>query len=312
MPMPSYYFHLAFELYHQSLASSVSERPASPAFTEQPASYNPPQNLDIFTSNLPDHPPWTAVLAPRKEFRRTRSGLGQHHHERSSCGQARRRSSSKTTSNDSKLTIRDKKGCSPEPHLVQESTAGSLGVQTDWRFAKLCIDSIDMEPGDSQARVEARPSQRPTAPGATLPLTARYTPTNPKTTQFGWGIVHLYRDEDEIPEIGIPGQESKIDEEAAFLDKDCTTLCILAVPSYMTPSDLLGWVGEDTRDLVSHFRLVRSDRSNRFMVLLKLRESDAAVKWQRNWNGKLFNSMEVGESAYPMALIDHADELTSA
>jgi len=293
--MSSYYFHLAFELYHYSSDVTLPESAIPPASTETVPPYIPQQNLNLFAESLPNHhqTSWTTVLAPRKEFRRTRSGWDQRNHESGSYWQARRRSSSRTSNSDKKLAIREKRTSSPEKHQCTESAKGS---KKDWRFSKLCIDSVDMETAETQPRAETRPSQRPTAPGATLPLTARYTPTNPKTTQFGWGVVHLYRDEDEIPDIGIPGQESKIDEDTAFLDKDCTTLCILAVPSYMTPSDLLGWVGEETRDLVSHFRLVRSDRSNRFMVLLKFRESNAAKKWQRDWNGKLFNSMEVSEA----------------
>jgi len=171
--------------------------------------------------------------------------------------------------------------------------------RTDWRYSQISIHSINMELKEPIARVETRPTQRPQAPGATQPLTASYTPTNPQTTEFGWGVVHLYRDE---LENGLAKEHKslseQIDKDAAFLDEDSTTLCILAVPSYMTHSDLLGWVGEETREQVSHFRLVRTDRSNRFMVLLKFRDSDAAKKWQKEWNGKLFNSMEV-RNAFP-------------
>lgn len=298
--MPSYYFHLAFELYHYSPQTSASEVSVAPASTVVANPYIPRQNLNLFSDKLPNHaaPSWTSILAPRKEFRRTRSGIDQHEHKRGSHWQGCRRSSSRSSNNDTEIAIQEKIRSSPDPHSAKGQVELPRKVRKDWRSAEVCIDSIEMELGELQTRVEARQSQRPTAPGATLPLTARYTPTNPKTTQFGWGTVHLYRDEDEIPEIGIPGQESKIDEDAAFLDTDCTTLCILAVPSYMTPSDLLGWVGEETRDLVSHFRLVRSDRSNRFMVLLKFRVGDAAKKWQRDWNGKLFNSMEVSEDIH--------------
>ncbi|OJD20135.1 hypothetical protein ACJ73_08531, partial [Blastomyces percursus] len=74
--------------------------------------------------------------------------------------------------------------------------------------------------------------------------------------------------------------------------EDCTTLCILAVPSYMSPSDFLGFVGEQTRDEVSHFRMIRTARVNRYMVLMKFRSGKRAKEWQRDWNGKVFNSME--------------------
>ncbi|RAO65836.1 uncharacterized protein BHQ10_001848 [Talaromyces amestolkiae] len=75
-------------------------------------------------------------------------------------------------------------------------------------------------------------------------------------------------------------------------DEDCSILCILAVPSYLSPADFLGFVGEDTRDEVSHFRMIKTARANRYMVLMKFRSGKKAREWQREWNGKVFNSME--------------------
>ncbi|KAJ5549861.1 BRCA1-associated 2 [Penicillium sp. DV-2018c] len=75
-------------------------------------------------------------------------------------------------------------------------------------------------------------------------------------------------------------------------DEDCTTLCILAVPSYLSPSDFLGFVGEKTMDDVSHFRMIRTARANRYMVLMKFRSGRKAKDWQKEWNGKVFNSIE--------------------
>ncbi|KAJ5758420.1 hypothetical protein N7520_005576 [Penicillium odoratum] len=73
---------------------------------------------------------------------------------------------------------------------------------------------------------------------------------------------------------------------------ECTTLCILAVPSYLSPSDFLGFVGEKMLDDVSHFRMIRTPRANRYMVLMKFRDGKKAVEWQKECNGKVFNSME--------------------
>ena len=61
----------------------------------------------------------------------------------------------------------------------------------------------------------------------------------------------------------------------------------------MSPSDFLGFVGETTMDEVSHFRMIRTARANRYMVLMKFRSGKKAKEWQRVWNGKVFNSMEV-------------------
>ncbi|EEH20846.2 hypothetical protein PABG_03077 [Paracoccidioides brasiliensis Pb03] len=93
-------------------------------------------------------------------------------------------------------------------------------------------------------------------------------------------------------EAAGPGSGSAGGAGSSHSVEDCTTLCILAVPSYMSPSDFLGFVGEQTRDEVSHFRMVRTARANRYMVLMKFRSGKRAKEWQRDWNGKVFNSME--------------------
>lgn len=135
----------------------------------------------------------------------------------------------------------------------------------------------------------------------------RYEPLDHQVTDSVWGIVHLYRDMDETPGLygdsllskpsnpwysrAPRGNKDTFHPPAA--DQDCTTLCILAVPSYLAPSDFLGFVGEETREQVSHFRMIRTTRANRYMVLIKFRSGKLARNWQKAWNGKVFNSMEV-------------------
>lgn len=142
----------------------------------------------------------------------------------------------------------------------------------------------------------------------------RYIPLDQKTSGSVWGIVHLYRDAQETPYLIVDDhppelkgsaaaarqlseeplrQDSGVRDAGAHPDDECTTLCILAVPSYLSPSDFLGFVGEATLDDVSHFRMIRTARANRYMVLMKFRSGKKAKEWQRVWNGKVFNSMEV-------------------
>lgn len=109
-----------------------------------------------------------------------------------------------------------------------------------------------------------------------------------KNTEIGWGVVHLYRDGEESAGLWSVGGEEVYDGE-----EDCTTLCIPAVPSYLTPSDFLGFVGEKTRGVVSHFRMVMTGRMNRYLVLMKFRDGGVAKRWRAEWDGKVFNSMEV-------------------
>ncbi|KZF19220.1 zf-UBP-domain-containing protein, partial [Xylona heveae TC161] len=131
---------------------------------------------------------------------------------------------------------------------------------------------------------------------------ARFIPSDPKSTHLGVGVVHLYRDVEETPGLyddGPPPPATKSlgaglgagDSKSTFDEKDCTTLCILAVPSYLSPSDFMGFVGEKTREEVSHFRMIRTERTNRYMVLMKFREARKARAWRKEWNGKAFDSM---------------------
>ncbi|KAF8251282.1 zf-UBP-domain-containing protein [Wilcoxina mikolae CBS 423.85] len=142
---------------------------------------------------------------------------------------------------------------------------------------------------------------------STSPLTAgaaaskaRFIPLETRNTEFGYGVIHLYRDSHETPGLYDPPPESKQPEgkeevisDGEKLDEEVlTTVAILAVPSYMTPSDFMGFVGEGTRDAVSHLRMVRTGKANRYMVLMKFRNKDGARKFVNDFNGKVFNSME--------------------
>ena len=161
----------------------------------------------------------------------------------------------------------------------------------------------------------------------------RYIPLDQEVNDSVWGIVHLYRDVQDTPYLAgndddyptylkgsaaaarhpseqQPGGVSRAQAQAQGRGKgssdlgaypfpatvsedDCTTLCILAVPSYLSPPDFLGFVGEKTMEDVSHFRMIRTPRANRYMVLMKFRNGGKAKAWQKEWNGKVFNSMEV-------------------
>lgn len=145
----------------------------------------------------------------------------------------------------------------------------------------------DTELAPSRAKSLKHPSHAPNPGG--LATKGKFIPSDLKDTEVGWGVVHLYRDGQETP-----GLYDEVDRgDKTFNEEDCTTLCILAVPSYMTPSDFLGFMGEQTREYVSHFRLIRTSRANKYMVLMKFREAKRAREWRKEWDGKPFNSMEV-------------------
>lgn len=206
------------------------------------------------------------------------------------------------------------------PVQQQDTAAAAAAVST--RTAK---KSNDDNNGDSHIINNSSSSDSHHNPVATgigtdilggLRTKGRYIPLDQKTSESLWGIVHLYRDAQETPYLNNDSDDyppflkgsaaarqpsdqlggataSRWNQQQQAPDEDCTTLCILAVPSYMSPSDFLGFVGEKTMDDVSHFRMIKTARANRYMVLMKFRSGKKARVWQSEWNGKVFNSMEV-------------------
>lgn len=165
------------------------------------------------------------------------------------------------------------------------------------------------QPSSSKTATIEKPSKPPTTPSAprtdthgnhkqrappTLvsPTRGRFvqlkSPAETATSDFAYGIIHLYRDVSGPSDAVI----TKIGKRPATPEEE-NVLAILAVPSYMTANDFMGFVGEKQRNQVSHFRMIRTEAANRYMVLLKFRTNEAAKRFHKEFNGKSFNSMEV-------------------
>ncbi|KAL6717638.1 hypothetical protein ACLMJK_005553 [Lecanora helva] len=191
--------------------------------------------------------------------------------------------------------------------LIKDASHALLTA--DWRYDKISMQDINMTAASPNIETRKR-DDRPdhitdgiSSGSGGLATKGRYKPLDPQQEEIGWGVVRLYKDNEETPglydqpEGQKPSRHGKHstntqDEDVPFHDEDCTTLCILAVPSYLTPSDFLGFVGEKTRNQVSHFRMIKTERGNRYMVLIKFRKGKEAREWRSEWNGKPFDGME--------------------
>ncbi|KAF7907633.1 uncharacterized protein EAF01_005219 [Botrytis porri] len=217
-----------------------------------------------------------------------------------------------TTTKSSQLEI-----APPSASLVDKRDLRTS--KRDWRFGRVRVEALDMD-GVRRYHRRGEGSQGGIVMNAGLEPGGRVTKARfeelhtigengleLKNTEVGWGVVHLYREGEETP--GLMGVEvynadtaanptndaqSNGSSETDGKDsaEDCTILCIPAVPSYLTPRDFLGFVGEKTIYEVSHFRMVMTGRMNRYMVLMKFRDGNVAKKWKAEWDGKVFNSME--------------------
>lgn len=308
--MPSYFYHVKLELYpapDQELETAQdvtatnatsSKDHAHPRTLAGLQVYLPPRDSDIFTHPFPSHRGRDRLLDYQRASK-GREGVRYDSTYRDAqnsslggsvidCGPQRTREPYTRESNSTFEILREGEdlealtGQLTGLRGLGKGTEGDLlSAKRDWRFGEVGIvgvDMIDEGMDGNAASINAGPRGKATK-GSFEVLE--------RETEVGWGVVRLYRDGEETE-----GLWDEASEESLVSDEDCTILCIPAVPSYMTPSDFLGWVGEDTRELVSHFRMVMTGRMNRYLVLLKFRDGKEARKWRREWDGKVFNSME--------------------
>ncbi|GAB7363806.1 hypothetical protein MBLNU230_g4373t1 [Neophaeotheca triangularis] len=292
--MPSYYFHLKLELYPAPLKPSSKHHPV--AELPRKAPYLPSRETDVFETELPAHQTsqWSSY-----HFNKKRPATPGTPSTTASSGTSASPLRSQTTGEphldafllpEKSANLRDQ----PESPALVPARLSNEKTSRDWRYGPISIESIDMMASPSASKAAAGKN---TASG--LHTKAVYLPSDPKTTEVGWGVVRLYRDAEEtLEDHDMPRsrKSSEVarsgDQQQAFDPEQCTTVCILAVPSWMMPSDLLGFVGDRAREDVSHFRLIRTDRANKYMVLMKFKSARKAREWQKANNGRLFSAAE--------------------
>ncbi|KAK9248355.1 BRCA1-associated protein 2-domain-containing protein [Lipomyces tetrasporus] len=156
--------------------------------------------------------------------------------------------------------------------------------KVDKRLGRIEVLSVDIEETDGGSAVVGPESEM--SSDVTTKVTRATIPSSPRARFLGNGVIHLYRDgEEETTDVVTHNQ-------AGVENSQTPVLAILAVPGYMTASDLLGFVGKDCRQTISHLRMLRSSAPNRYMVLMKFREKSHADKFYQDYNCKMFNSME--------------------
>lgn len=299
---PSFFFHLKLELYPTRAANSKRSRTGHSKrlhASNDSSIFVPPRGTDIFKTALPAHKTseWTSYRFGQDSPASSNFGQNprdtslspesRHHHDQ------KRLSTAHDTSRDShgdalllpersQQLRRDLPG---SPRIIPAFKHSNEVAARDWRYEAVEIESIDMESTRGKSGAGT---------GGGLHTKAVYSPSNPKTTEVGWGIVHLYRDAEEssLLDDSTALRKSTAGSDNEFKEDDCTTLCILAVPSWMMPSDLLGFVGDQAREDVMHFRLIRTGRANKYLVLMKFRSAKKAREWQKLYNGRLFSSAE--------------------
>lgn len=108
-------------------------------------------------------------------------------------------------------------------------------------------------------------------------------PLDCKNTEAGWGIVHLYREAQDLDHASKTSETLNGD--------DGTILCIPAVPGYLSPVGFLNFVGQKWLSDVAHYRMLMTSTLGTYMVLMKFRDRKAADVWRKEFDGKGFGPM---------------------
>ncbi|KAH7027870.1 uncharacterized protein B0I36DRAFT_328084 [Microdochium trichocladiopsis] len=310
--MPLYFYQLKFELYPSQEPTTLDNSLSSKVQAEANL-WLPKRNDDIF-GDLPSHLRSFHSLPSRlpqakpssnhpvdRTFPSVGTTLEQEQETVIDCGTPRP-AELKSSRNLVRLGLRQRTLSYPPPPAdaaIKPQTAAK-----DWRFGAVGIISIDSAAatvGTDMADAISAASMPAAAVGPSTSMAGRATkakfiPSPSKTTNLGWGIVHLYRESHESAELAQlasrAAEPDSGDQDLEGQEDSCTTLCIPAVPSYLSPSDFLGFVGDKWRDQVSHYRMVMTGRMNRYLVLLKFRDSKRAQQFRNYFDGRVFTEIE--------------------
>ncbi|KAK3995880.1 hypothetical protein QBC44DRAFT_259286 [Cladorrhinum sp. PSN332] len=291
--MPPSYYQLKFELYAKpDPTSSQTASTNSHHNHDETEIWIPRPGVSSIFDELPAHRP-REHRRPTSSREKKRENSGAVTTKVIDCGQQRGKSHDTREENDegkgnlvvrlSEREYREKDNEGPLPKV--EDGIGAEKAVRDWRFGRVNIESYIG--GQDTMGTPAAPLG-PTLGGIGAATKGKLIEQG-KNTEVGWGVVHLYKegDADGIGGAGTWGQEGEGEEQ-----EDGTILCVPAVPSYMSPSDFLGFIGERWRGDVSHYRMVMTSRMNRYMVLMKFRERRRAEAWRKEFNGRPFDSVE--------------------
>ena len=144
----------------------------------------------------------------------------------------------------------------------------------------------------SSATVAAAPKKRSTfnvleamaGPSTPLPAVKKqlaFSTGNPAVETIN-GIIHLYT---EHP-TGLTSAASK----------SSRMVCIVAVPTWLSLSDLMAFFGREFLDTMEGLRVLSDSSPNKYMIVLKFGESVEAVSFVKEFHGKRFSMLSDSES----------------
>ncbi|KAF8498653.1 hypothetical protein F5888DRAFT_193739 [Russula emetica] len=160
----------------------------------------------------------------------------------------------------------------------------------DYRFGPIALDWVDLDNMSSSLFVS---KGRADPKGPAIATFVPQSHTKSGTTNLPNGVVHVFRDVEQQKLAETNEGTSMPDVSRVMLenaDSDGYMLGVLAVPSWMTPSDFLAFVAP-AQEGMAHLRMIRDTAPNRSIALIKFRKVESALEFAEAYNGKAFNSM---------------------
>ena len=122
------------------------------------------------------------------------------------------------------------------------------------------------------------------------------------STNLPEGTVHIYRESTVVTKASIlvgASASTEASTSSSIPDiveetpdsTDGVMLAVLAVPSWMTPSDFLAFVAPAAESIL-HLRIIRDSLPNRSIVVVNFPNLADAAEFAEAYNGKPFNSMD--------------------
>ncbi|PBK99385.1 zf-UBP-domain-containing protein [Armillaria gallica] len=173
---------------------------------------------------------------------------------------------------------------SHKPNSTSRRNATFNPWNKDYRFGPIRLDWSDRM---SVSTSNAVGKEKAHSHG---PAVATFKPVNTQlatgSTNLPEGIVHVFRESAKQPD-----EQDTSTFTRTNADTDGIMLGVLAVPSWMTPSDFLAFVAP-AAESISHLRMIRDSAPNRSVVVIKFPKLEDATEFIEAYNGKPFNSME--------------------
>ncbi|KAH9940940.1 zf-UBP-domain-containing protein [Epithele typhae] len=176
----------------------------------------------------------------------------------------------------------------------------------DYRLGPIRVDWVDFSDMDAPGASLPKPSLGKEREGSTqrkgeLASATFVRHSKSGSTDLPEGIVHIFRDYPGPSETNGMSYASAVANTSAqppgqsdsrnHAESDDVTLAVLAVPSWLAPSDFLAFVAPAADGLL-HLRMIRDTAPNRSIVVMKFRDTSHVAEFIEAYNGKPFNSME--------------------